>query len=149
MAQAGQNALQKIQWFEAGDHDRHAETGRDWGVFRPAHHRADMAGGEKAVDMDVRVGEQRRDRWGHQDVGDQQEEIGAALALGLQQRHRGGRRRGLEADGEEYHLACGLAAGQGQGVERRVDHAHLGATGAGGEQATVIAGYAHHVAEAA
>ena len=40
-------------------------------------------------------------------------------------RHRGGRRGGLEADGEEHHLALRVVAGDLQRVGRRVDHAHI------------------------
>jgi hypothetical protein len=44
----------------------------------------------------------------------------------LAQHQRGGRRGGLEADGEEHHLALGVLVGQGQGVGRRIDHADVG-----------------------
>ena len=41
-----------------------------------------------------------------------------AVGAGLQQREGGGRRRGLEPDGEEHDLAVGVLDGDPQGVER-------------------------------
>ena len=46
----------------------------------------------------------------------------------LQHRHGVGRRRGLEADGEEHHLPLAARArAMRERVERRIDHAHVAA----------------------
>ena len=54
--------------------------------------------------------------------------------LGLVDRHRVGRRGGLEADAEEHHLPVGVLPGQLQRVERRVDDAHVAALALDPEQ---------------
>ena len=56
-----------------------------------------------------------------------QEKLRDALGLRALQRQRGRRRRRLEADREEDDLAIGVLLGDPQRVERRVDHADVGA----------------------
>ena len=49
---------------------------------------------------------------------------------------RGGRRRGLEADGEEHHFALRVLARELQGIGGRIDHADVGAARLGAHQAS-------------
>ena len=55
------------------------------------------------------------------------EKLSHPQASGLDQRHGVGRRGGLEADAEEHHPPGGVVARDVHGVQRRVDHAHVGA----------------------
>ena len=65
----------------------------------------------------------------------------------LKQRDGRRRRRRLEPDGEEHHLAVRVVGRELQRVERRVDEAHVGTPRLGLEEVSVAAGHAHHVAE--
>ena len=56
------------------------------------------------------------------------------------------RRGGLEADGEEHHFALGMAGGDAQRGQWRIDHAHVGAVRFGMKQVRARAGHAEHVA---
>ena len=89
-----------------------------------------MAGQDEAVDARLARVEQRPQRAGHRLVQAQDGEVGQAALAGQQQRAGHGRRRGLEADADEHELALGLGGGQVDGVDRRVDDAHVGPGGA-------------------
>ena len=73
--------------------------------------------------------------------------FGDAELLGAHQRHRGRRRRRLEADREEHDLLVGVLDRDAQRVERRVHEADVGAARLRLEQAAPAAGHPHHVAE--
>jgi hypothetical protein len=61
--------------------------------------------------------------------------------------HGVGRRRGLEADGEEDDLPVRVLLRELHGVQRRVDDAHVAAVRLHGQQVGVAARHAQHVAE--
>ena len=87
------------------------------------------------------------DRGRREDVIAEDEEVRQTFLLGRQNGHRGRRRRGLKADGEEHHLAVGLRLGDSQRIQRRIDHAHVRAARLGLHQAeAACAGNAHDVA---
>ena len=143
------DALEDVERLEAGDHDRHAVAAGDRLVLVEAHDRADVAGGEEALDAVGRAAEDRGHRRRHEDVRDEQREVGDALALRPERGHGVGRRRGLEADGEEDDLASGIAARDVERVERRVDDADIAAVRPRGEEVGIRARHAQHVAEGA
>ena len=66
-----QDALQNVQRLKAGDHDRHVVFLRQRNVFLVAHHRADVAGGEKRLHPAVGRGHERLDRRRHEHVRDE------------------------------------------------------------------------------
>ena len=55
----------------------------------------------------------------------------------------------IEPDRKEDDVAVRGGAGQGDRVQRRVDDAHVGAAGLGGQQVDAVARHAQHVAERA
>jgi len=80
-------------------------------------------------------------------VGDEEQEVRQLAVAGIGGGRGDGGRGRLEADGEEDDAAAGLRLGQLQGVERRVDHAHIGALRLGPLEARRAAGHTEHVAE--
>ena len=50
------DAVEDVQGFKAGDDNRHIVLGRDGFVFGVAHHRADVARGQKALYLAIRGG---------------------------------------------------------------------------------------------
>ena len=119
------------------------------GVLAHPHHRAHVPGREERLHPAHRRGHDRLDRRWHADVADQQAEVLDAELLGLVDRHRVGRRGGLEADAEEDHLLVGVVPREVERVERRVDDAHVAAGALDPEQVLLAAGHAQHVAERA
>ena len=101
-----QHALQDVQRLEAGDDDRHAVLRRERLVFREAHHRADVPGGQETLHA-VR----RRRRGSPPSPAARARARRASRSSSspalrrLEDGHRVGRRGGLEADGEEDDLA--------------------------------------------
>jgi hypothetical protein len=77
-----------------------------------------VAGSEKRLDAVPGRLEDRRDRRRHAHVGDQHREVQDAETLRLVDRHRIGRRRGLEPDAEEDDLPVRLRTGDAERVER-------------------------------
>jgi hypothetical protein len=67
------------------------------------------------------------------------EKFASRSARARKERERRRRRGGLEADREEHHLALRVLARDPQRVERRVDHAHVGAARLRVEQRAVAA----------
>ena len=149
LLRAGVDPLEDVDRLEAGDHDRHVVAARDRLVLGGPHDRADVPGGEEAVDATIVVGEDRLDGRRDEHVRDQQREVPHALAPGLVDRERVTGRGGLEADGEEHDLAIGQAPRERERVQRRVDDAHVAALGLRGAQVDRPAGDAQHVAVAA
>ena len=147
LADAEIDAFEDIERFETRHDDRHMIAGSDGQIFLVTHDRADVAGGEKALDAIGRASENRRHRRRHQDMRDEQREIGEPLSLSAPRRHRVRRRGRLEPDGEEDHLAIRIGAGDGERVERRIDDPHVAAVGLGGQQVAVAPRHAQHVAE--
>ena len=148
LAQDHRDRLQDVQRLEAGDRDRLAVVGGDE-LERPrADDRRDVARTDEAVEPQVGRLEQRPQRRHDRDVAAHAGEVLDALGPRALQRQRGRRRGRLEPDREEHHLAVGVLLGDPQRVQRRVDHADVGARGLGLEQAAVRARHPHHVAEA-
>ncbi len=143
------DALQHVEWLEAGDDDRDAIFLDQRAILPGAHHATDMTGGQKGLDAIGRRPHQRGDRRRHQHVRDQHREVGQPELAGLEDRHRIGRRGRLEPDAEEDHLAAGVLPGYLNGVERRVDDSHIAALALDPEQVLAAAGDAQHVAERA
>jgi len=86
---------------------------------------------------------------GNEYVGHQQREVLKPLVRGLPDGHGVGGRGGLEAHGEEHHLALRIIARDLEGVEWRIDDADVAAGGLGVQQAARGTGDAQHVAEGA
>ena len=148
LAQDHLDRLEDVERLEAGDHHRLAVVGGDE-LERPrADHRRHVPRPHEAVEAQVGRLQQRPQRRHDQHVVAHAREVAQALRLRALQRERGGGGRRLEADREEHHLAVRVLAGDAQGVERRVDHPHVGALGLRLEQRPVGPGDAHHVAEA-
>jgi hypothetical protein len=141
------DALEDVERFEAGDHDRHAVAFGQLRILLDAHHAADVAGRQEALDAAVGRAHHGLDRRGHPHVRDQHAEVGQAEPACLVDGHRVRRGGGLEPDAEEHHLLVRVLPGQPHGVERRVDHAHVAAGRAHLEQVAPGAGNAEHVAE--
>ena len=104
------------------------------GYSRGAHHAAHVPGGQERLHPAGRRLHDRLDRRRHQHVRDQQREVRDAQPLGLVDRHRVGRRGGLEADAEEHHLRSGFSRASLQRVQRRVDDPHVAARALDPEQ---------------
>ena len=80
-------------------------------------------------------------------MGREDGEVGDPEGQGLAGEQRRGRRGGLEAHGQKHHLPLGMGTGDLQGLQRRRDQPHIGAGGAGLEQACAAAtGHPQHVA---
>jgi hypothetical protein len=148
LADRHQDALEQIERLEAGDHDRDVVSLGDRLVLRPAHDGADVAGGEERLDLARRRLEDRGHRRRHQDVADQDGEVVQTEPGGLGNGHGVGRRRRLEADGEEDDLPVRICGRDPHRVQRRVDDPHIGAAGLEREQVRRGAGDAEHVAVA-
>ena len=101
----------------------------------------------KRVDAQPGRLEDRAQRRLDRDVVAEDGEVRRSLGACSQQRHRGRRRRRLEADREEDDAPVGQLRGERERVERRVDHAHVRAAGLRLEQRAAAARDAHHVAE--
>jgi hypothetical protein len=108
----------------------------------------DVAGTDEAVEPQVGRVEQRAQRRHDRHVVAHAREVLDPLGLRALERQRGRRRGRLEANREEDDLALRVGLGDPQRVERRVDHADVGAGGLGVEQRAVAARHPHHVAEA-
>ena len=150
LAHQHQDRLQNVQRFEAGDHHRLAMRVCTETVGVRADDHADVRGSDEPVDghgfggADV---EDRPHRGRREHVVAEHGEVLQPLAFCSEHGEGRGRRRGLEADGEEHHLPCRVRSRQGEGVAHGVDHAHVGTSGAGLEQAlAAAAGHAQHVA---
>ena len=116
-------------------------------VGAAADHRRHVAGADEGVEAHAGRLEDRPDGGDDGDVVAENGEVSGAELARPHQGEGGRRRRGLEADGEEDDLAVGIPARQLQGVERRVDHAHVGAARLVLERAAAPARHPHHVAE--
>ncbi len=121
----------------------------DGAIFVHAGDRADVPRRQKSLHPVRRRFEHGGDRRRHEDVGDQGREVFQPQPRRLGHRHRVGRRSGLEADGEEDHLAIRMPLGQGHGLHRRVDDAHVAPFRLHREEVLRRAGHAEHVAERA
>ena len=96
---------------------------------------------------DLRRLQDVRDGCGREHMAAQHAEIGHRPLARLAQHQGGGRRSGFKANGQEYDLALGVLVGQGQGVGRRIDHAHIGPARLGlDERKPFRRGHAHGVA---
>ena len=79
----------------------------------------------------------------------QHAEVAQIFTQGGLQGHGGGRRGGLEANGQEDDFAVGVGAGQREGIVHGVNNAHIGPLRSGAEQAELTgAGHAQGVAVA-
>ena len=153
LADQHQDRLHDVERLEAGDRDRAAVVAGEALVGGGADDRADMAGADEAIDADgagcrdLRAVEDGLDGRRRQDVVAEDAEVAEAELGRLLDRHGGGRRRRLEADGEEDDFAVGVLLGEAQRVGAAVDHADVGALGAGLHQAGAVAArHPHHVA---
>ena len=106
-----------------------------------------MARADEAVEPHVRRIEHGFDGRHDGDVIRQDREVRDAEIAGAQNGQGGRRRRRFEADREEDDLAIRFAARELQRVERRIDHADVGAPRHVLQRRAVPAGHAHHVAE--
>ncbi len=118
LAYGHEDAFQNVERFEPGHHDRDAVALRQRLVLRPSHDRTDVAGGQECLHLAVRRVQQRGHRRWDEHVADQNAEVGQAERVGAQHRHGVRRRRRLESDGEEDHLAVGVLDGDADGVQR-------------------------------
>ena len=75
------------------------------------------------------------------------EKLVRPLALGLDDRHRIGRRGGFESDGEEDDLLVGMLAGDLQAVRWRIHDPHVAAARLDGEEVKRGPGDPQHVPE--
>jgi hypothetical protein len=148
LADGGEHAGGEIERLEARHHDRHLVLAGDRQVLPVPHDRADVTGGEEGLHAVVRRFEDRPHRAGHARVGDDHRVVLEPPAIGLDDAHRVRRRRRLEADGEEDHVAIGVLRGDGDGVERRVHDADVAAGGPHGEEVALRSRDPQHVAEA-
>ena len=71
----------------------------------------------------------------HPDMGREQGEVGKALGPHSKGQHGRGGSGGFEAHGQEDHLAIGMGAGDGQGLQRGGEQPHIRPLGPQGEQA--------------
>jgi hypothetical protein len=123
--------LKDVERLEARDDDGLDVARRDE-LERPrADHRRDVAGPDEPVEAQVGRVEQRAQRRDDRHVRADAREVRDCLCLGALERERGGGRRGLEPDRVEDDLALRVLARDPQRVERRVDHADVGALGFG------------------
>ena len=118
-----------------------------WAVLRRTHDAAHMTGREEPVDPRRRRGHQRLDRLRYEHVAHQHREVDQPSLTGLEDRHRIRRGRGLETDAEEHDLFVGVLVRERNCIERRIDDAHIAATGLHREQIVAAARHAQHVAE--
>ncbi len=113
-----------------------------------------MRGAEESVDGDAaarfRVPQDGFQRGGREHVVAENREIAEAFRLRLADGDRGRRRGGLEADGEEHHVAARILARDLERVVHRIDHADIRAVRLRLEKASPLGGrHAQHVAIAA
>jgi hypothetical protein len=142
------DGLQHVERLEARHDDRLLVVGGDE-LERPrTHHGRDVARADEPVESHVRRVEQRAQRRDDRHVAAHAREVRDVLNLGPLQRERRGGRGGLEPDREEDDLLVRVLLGNPEGIERRVDHAHVGAVGLCVEQRTVRARDPQHVPEA-
>ena len=139
--------MQQIERFEPGNGDRLAVMPGNEVVGPRADHHADVTRPDKSVQPQVWRIENRLDRWNDRDVIAKQREVSYPLGTRLDQRHRGARHGGFEAEAEEHHLPLRVLAGQRQRIQRRIDHPHVGALGLRLQQALARSRHAHGVAE--
>ena len=144
---AHRDALQDVERLEPGHHDGHVVAARERLVLLEAHHGADVARGEKRLDAVGRRSEDGLDGRRHEHVRDEQREVLKTLTGRAVHGHRVRRRRGLEPDREEDDLPRRIRSRDVDGVERRIDHADVGAAGLRREEVGPRSGDAEHVAE--
>ncbi len=145
------DALQDVERLEPGDHDRHAVARRERLILLDAHDRADMAGGEEALDA---VAGRRED--GLASPAAPARARPAARSWPMPSRLAcvappwRWPARWSRSHGEEHDLARRVVARAiSQRIERRVDDAHVAAARLDREQVALAARHAQHVAERA
>ena len=138
--------LQDVERLEPGDNDRQAVALRNPAIGMGPDHGRDVTRTDETVEPHVGRVENGLDRRQNRDVVAEHGEVQQSLVPRAEHGDGGGRRGGLEADGEEDDVAVGVADGELQGVERRIDHPHVGAGRLGIEQALAASGHLHHVA---
>ena len=121
------NAVEQIERLETGDDDGHAELLGERRIFPVAHHAAHVAGGEKCLHLVAGRGHDGLDGGRNENVRDEHGEILEAAALGQMNAHGVGGGGGFKADAEEDDLLVGILDGEIDGVERRIDDAHVAA----------------------
>jgi hypothetical protein len=108
-----------------------------------------VAGTQEGLHTLRRVLQDGRHRRRRQHVRAERAEVRETALACAVDGHGVGGRRSLEADREEDHAFVGMASGDGERVERRIQHAHVGALGLGLQQVARAARHAQHVAERA
>ena len=151
LLQQHQDGLQHVQGLETGDDDGLAVALGDGLEGCTADDGRHVAGADEAINgYRGRPLEDGLHGGGREHVVTQHREVAQPLRLCLQHRDRRGRGGGFEANGQEHHLLLGVFTGQGQGLQRRGDQAHMRAEGLGLAQAQPVGGgHAQHVAIAA
>ena len=143
------NAIEQIERLKAGDHDGDAVLLGQRRILPVAHHAAHVAGQQKGLHLVAGRLHDGLDRRRNQNVRNEQREILQPAALGQVHAHGVGRGGGFKADAEENHLLVGILDGEFNGVQRRIDDAHVAAAALDLEEVALGAGNAQHVAEGA
>ena len=146
---AHQDALQDIYRLETGDHDRHAIMLGERSIFVCSRDRTDVSGGQEALNSIRGRFEHGADCRRDQHVGSQDRKVLQPEPGRLGYGHRVGRSGRLEPYGKEGNLPLGMLLGQGDGVHRRVDHAHVTPGRLDLKQIVLGSGHPHHIAERA
>ena len=111
------------------------------------HHGGHVARPEEPRQPQVGRFQDRLDRRDDRDVVAEHAEVLHAERARPHQRHRGGRRRGFEADREEHDVTIGVVDRDLECVERRVHESHVGAARLRLDEVALGTGHPHHVAE--
>ena len=145
-----QNAQQQLFGAKAGHHDRQAMASRQCFVVALARHRAHMAGRQDGLHLAAGIFQHARQDGRHPHMAHQQGQVGKPGCQGLLGQHRCGGSRCFKAHRKEHHQLLGMALGDGDHIQRCVDHAHITTRCTHRQQgALAAAGYAQHVAEGA
>ena len=116
-------------------------------VFPVAHDSADVARSKKSLHPVERRLQNRSHGRRHENMGDQDREIVDALFLRLPDGHGVARRGRFEADGEKDNLLVGIGARDFQGIDRRINDAHVRSARFQDQQIDLRTRHAQHVAK--
>jgi len=126
LLQAQENSLDNVHRLKTGDHSGPARFGNETVGLRPRDD-ADMAGTEKTVDVELGISKEGADRRRDGLVNGKDGEICQSLPPGAPERSGHRRRRRFKSDSQENHFPGRILLGEGNAVQRRRDHADIGA----------------------
>ncbi len=119
------DALQEVQGLEAGHDTGDAIVFHDLEVGRCADDRADVAGAEKTVELELAGIEEGAHGGREQLMGGKDGEVPDVRGGSLSNRRRNRRGGRLEAYAQKDDMPVGVFDGDAQGIEAGVDDAHI------------------------